>query len=344
MNELLRNMLASRNLDYGHNITPIVMDSKLDRGEQIAKYNQMMAMDSNIPNNASSSGAPAIYTTAFMNEINRQLFQIRNFDAVATPVTLGSFGTSQVQMPMLNLEGDVEDYDDYSEGGQSAATLKTAWRDTKEFSKTLMYGYKEQAVMGMAGVDIATEKRSAQAERISIEINKIGFYGVANQNTFGLLTDPNLLPAEDAGKTLKDMTFDEAQALVGVMFNRLRKQSGGILNRDAKMFLMVDLENAEYFATKINLIGITLEDQLKKIYKNLEILPTPEYRSTKGQATWQLIADEVNGVKTVRSLEVTRYNSLGLVQKVSSWAEKVCASFAGAVVYKPMGITSIINI
>lgn len=337
--------LASLNLNYGHNIRPvsIVGDSgkALSRTETINRYNQMVG---DAAFNAPSSGAPALYTTVMLNEVNRQLFQIRNYEKVVQTTTVGTFGDSQVMMPMIDGSADVETYDDYGIGGQTDATLKEQFRDTYEFSGTLKYGYKEQAVMAKAGIDIATEKRMMRAEKISMEFNRIGFYGVKGKKLFGLLTDPNLLDAVPAPKKAKDMSFEELNTFINTLFNKIRKQTGGIAQREDKMMLLIDLDSAEIFSATLNMIGTTVEEQIKKIYKNLEILPTPEYQDSKGNNTWQLVLDNINGVRTVRGLEVTRYHSFGLQQDGSYWKEKIASSTAGTVVYKPVGVVTVTNI
>jgi hypothetical protein len=193
------------------------------------------------------------------------------------------------------------------------------------------------------------EKQRAAAINIDIAFNKFALYGVQGKAVYGLLNDPSLnaslTPISVGGVTAwasKDANqqFDDIVKLMSSLYN----QAGGHITKRTNTKLLVSTDMLGLM-DKTNTYGLSTYDMVKKNYPNMEIVCVPElYDTATSTSTVMVLADEVLGQKVVEFGYTDKYFAHRMVQKLSSYEQKISAGTMGAVVYLPFAIATMTGI
>ena len=304
-----------------------------------------LASDALDPNAA----VPAYMRAYVTPTIIEELTAIRAYKEIAPEVKNGDFTTSFAQFRCMEFTGDVTPYGDYDGNGQSNTNTNYPVREQYRFQTTIKCGDLEQEMNAKAKIDLLAEKQRAAAINIDIAFNKFALFGVQGKAVYGLLNDPSLnaslTPISVGGVTAwsgndANQQFDDIVKLMSSLYN----QAGGHITKRTNTKLLVSTDMLGLM-DKTNTYGLSTYDMVKKNYPNMEIVCVPElYDTATSTSTVMVLADEVLGQKTVEFGYTDKYFAHRMVQKLSSYEQKISAGTMGAVVYLPFAIATMTGI
>lgn len=275
-------------------------------------------------------------------------------EKIFTPERRGDTSNGVMQFGVIQHTGHVEPYGDYSEGGSADINVKYPTRQAYNFQTTAKWGDKQIAEYGKARINYHAEKERAAAKAIKNAHNDIWFRGVEGLDNVGILNDPDL-PAPIAptvfgassAVTWADKATIENGALaiyndIRALFTDIVTRSKGVVSMDDKMKLCLSNTSSTFLAAKSN-YNVSVRESLKESFPNMEIVTASEYSTDSGELV-QLIADEVDGVKTGILAYTELERSHGIVRKLSSYEEKKSAGSWGAVIFNPFAVSSMIGV
>lgn len=330
------------------------MDSKYVIDE--ADMSTLMAMDATF--NDASNGVPQALLNVWTNKVVEQITQRFAFTEIATPFQQGDFATPSMTIPTVAMSGAVADYGDFSGQGQSNTNANWERRDVYQGQTWVEYGDLAVARWSGAKLDYISQIRRAGIHIINQTINQIGFFGknvgVANIQTYGLLTDPALNPvitaalnAAGTSRLWVNKTPVEITADILAMFNDIVAHASNNvwLTADMPMTLALRPQEQTYLAS-VNQFGLTGLEWVKKTFPRLKIVTAIQYQVGDGLSgnKAQLILDEVNGQKVVQHGFSYQFQAHRLEAYSTYQRQKFSFGDAGAVIFLPLGISTIQSI
>jgi len=159
---------------------------------------------------------------------------------------------------------------------------------------------------------------------------------------------------------------------VSYLYRVLQGQTKGLVDRETKMTLALSPAAESHFA-KVTIYNVNVTDMIKKNFPNMRIVTCQEYESTPlgtvggvvssvstptisyttnpplsgGLQTlrvMQLIADEVDGQRTVDCAFTEKMRAHPIVVDMSSFKQKKSQGTWGAIIYRPFLIATMIGI
>ena len=252
----------------------------------------------------------------------------------------GTWVDDNLQFPIAESTGEVSSYDDFGTNGMSGANVNWENRQPYHYQTIVEVGEREVERAGAAKLDWVARKQIAAALVLNKFQNKSYFNGVSGLANYGLLNDPSLsasLPGADWGLLTADQVFASVQ---GALYGRLIGQTKGLVDRDARMVLLLSPQN-EVNLLKTNQYNVNVVDQLKKNFPNLRIETAPEMSTSAGELVY-LIVEEYEGVRTIEPTFTEKMRVHPMVLGLSSWQQKRSQGTVGAIIYRPMMVASLI--
>jgi hypothetical protein len=162
-----------------------------------------------------------------------------------------------------------------------------------------------------------------------------------------LLNDPSLIapiaPTNQGGS----ITWAAKDALgvyadIQALFTQLQTQANGLVELDTKMTLAMS-PTAQVALTKATSFNVNVEDLIKKNFPNLTVKTAPEYATSSGNLV-QLIADEIEGQRTVAVAFTEKLRAHPIKIELSSFMQKKSQGTFGAIVYRPFLIAQMLGV
>ena len=304
------------------------------------KARNQIAMDSASPLITAPNGAvPALFTTYVDPKVIEVLVEPMKMAQAFTEVKKGDWTTNSVMFPVVESVGETSSYGDFNENGMSDVNANWPSRQPYHYQNIIRVGEREMALAGTAGLDLASRKQISSVLTLNKFQNKSYIYGIAGLQNYGMLNDPQLLPSiTDSAWTAKDGqgVYDSVQKL----FVQLVKQTGGLVDRDASMTLIMS-PGMDSETTKTNQYNVNVNDQLKKNFPNLRIVTVPEYKTDAGEMV-QLVVDSYEGQNTVELSFTEKMRAHALIQHKSGFEQKRSQGTNGAIIYRPLFIASML--
>ena len=250
---------------------------------------------------------------------------------------------------MVESEGEVSSYGDYSENGVASANADFPQRQSYHYQVNTQWGEKELAQAGLAKIDWANRQSVASILTLNKFQNKTYFYGVAGLQLYGLLNDPNLSAAivpttKTAGGTGWLLaTGTEVIADITKLYVKLQNQANGMIDRETKMTLAMSPISDGNGMTKVTDFNVTVAEKLKKIYPNMTVQTAVEYSSPSGELM-QLIADEIEGQRTADTAFTEKLRAHPIITLSSSFKQKKSQGTWGTIIYRPAFIAQMLGI
>ncbi len=293
----------------------------------------------------SNAGIPALLSTY----INPKLIEVlvapmRAAEVAGSEVKYGTWTDNVVMFPVIESEGEVASYGDYSTNGSVEVNFNFPQRQSYHYQTFVQYGEKQLANAALAKIDYASRLQIAKALVLNKYQNYTYLYGVQNLQNYGLVNDP-ALPAAIA-PTYSWLTNASATALtiyqdVVRLFLQLQAQMNGTIRETDAMTLALSPQNkvALNFISQYN---VNVYKSLKDNFPGLKIIEVPEYSTTAGQLV-QLWVDSVEGQKTVEVAFTEKMRAHNIVVDTSSWKQKFSQTTLGAVIFRPMGVAQMLG-
>ncbi len=305
-----------------------------------ARTRSQIAMDAASPLVTAANGAvPAMFTSYVDPKVIEVLVEPMKMAQAFSEVKKGEWTSNSVIFPVVESVGETSSYGDFNENGLSDVNANWPSRQPYHYQNIIRVGEKEMALAGTAGLDWASRKQISSVLTLNKFQNKSYIYGIAGLQNYGMLNDPQLLPSiTDSGWAAKDGQgiYDSCQKL----FVQLVKQTGGLVDRDAQMTLIMS-PGMDSETTKTNQYNVNVNDQLKKNFPNMRIVTVPEYKTDAGEMV-QLVVDSYEGQATVELSFTEKLRAHALIQELSGFKQKRSQGTNGAIIYRPLFIASML--
>lgn len=252
----------------------------------------------------------------------------------------GSWIDTNLQFPIAESTGEVSSYDDFSNNGMAGTNVNWEDRQPYHYQTIVEVGEREVERAGAAKLDWVARKQISAALVLNKFQNKSYFYGIAGLKNYGLLNDPSLsasLPGYDWDALSADAVFASIQ---GALYGRLIGQTQGLVDRDARMKLILSPAN-EVNLLKTNQYNVNVVDQLKKNFPNLDIETAPEMSTAAGELVY-LVVEEYEGVRTIEPTFTEKMRVHPMVLELSSWKQKRSQGTVGTIIYRPLMVASLL--
>lgn len=252
----------------------------------------------------------------------------------------GSWIDTNLQFPIAESTGEVSSYDDFSNNGMAGTNVNWEDRQPYHYQTIVEVGEREVERAGAAKLDWVARKQISAALVLNKFQNKSYFYGISGLKNYGLLNDPSLsasLPGADWDSLTADAVFASIQ---GALYGRLIGQTQGLVDRDARMKLILSPAN-EVNLLKTNQYNVNVVDQLKKNFPNLDIETAPEMSTAAGELVY-LVVEEYEGVRTIEPTFTEKMRVHPMVLELSSWKQKRSQGTVGTIIYRPLMVASLL--
>jgi hypothetical protein len=241
--------------------------------------------------------------------------------------------------------GDTSAYGDYSNSGSSNVNTNFPQRQNFLFQSFLQYGQRELGRAGLAKLDWASLQQQANALTLMKALNDMYFYGVTNLQNYGLINDPGLpasLTPTYSWITSTSATANTIYQDVVRMFIALQGQSGGVVDMDTPMVLAMSPQQSVTLKYITTYNTNSVEMLLKQNFKNLRIETAVQYSTASGQLV-QLIAEQIEGQRTLEAAFSVKLMAHNMVVDSSSWKQKRTSGGFGTIWYRPMLCVSMLG-
>lgn len=297
----------------------------------------------------SNSGIPAFLSTMVDPKLIEVLVSPMNaVEVIGSEVKKGDWTTETAMFPVVESTGEVSSYGDYSNNGMAGVNTNFPQRQSYHYQVVTQWGERELEKAGLARIDWANRLNIASVLTLNKFQNKTYFFGVAGLQNYGLLNDPGLTAAITpntkvaGGTSWTNATALEVLGDVQKLFKQLQTQSGGLIDLKSNMTLAMS-PISEVATTKTNDFNVNVMDLLKKNFPNMVIKTAPEYTTGSGELV-QLIADSVEGQRTVDACFTEKLRAHPIKVDLSSFSQKKSQGTFGAVVYRPVFIAQMLGV
>jgi hypothetical protein len=316
----------------------LVMDSYNGRGDPAGKeFGDLdrVAFDAQ-PEliTVSNAGIPAFLSNYLDPALIEVLVSPMKAAEIAGETKKGDWVTTVATFIVVESDGQVSAYGDYSNSGNADANINFPQRQSFHYQTFTQWGEKELAYTGLAGVDLASRKNVASALVLNKFQNKSYFFGIAGLQNYGLLNDPNYLAPIVPSTAWDAATADQCYQNILELYAQLVRQGEGVIDRGTRMTLAMS-PSREVNLSKTNQFGLNVMDLITKNFPNLTVKTAPEYATTAGELM-QLIVDNYEGQETMTAAFTEKMRAHAVVVGSSNFSQKKSQGTWGTVVFRPV--------
>ena len=314
-----------------------------------------MAMDSALITTA-NSGIPVEVLTSFNERAIKVLTEKRAATEIFAERKFSDRAELIKKFRMIEATGYTQPYSDYSDNGKSGVNYNFIPRENYLFETVIKYGDLEQEMVAKAKANLLADLQASAALNIAIDFNRFYMKGVEGLENYGILNQPNLpvaiTAANGAGGTPQWSTKTGAEIYKDIvaMMSDMASRTGGLVDMTTRYKLVIGASVYPYLAQQNSLGTETVLGMIKRSFPNLEVVVAPEYDDdyvpgTGGvQKVAQLIAVEVDGIPTGELGFSEKLSAGRVVPFLSHHAQKFMAGTYGAVIYRPVFVTTMVSI
>lgn len=298
-------------------------------------------------------GAPVQFLQTILPGWVQQITAARKIDRLIGVQTVGAWEDEEIVQGSLELVGLAQPYGDYTNIPLSSWNPSYDRRSIVRFEEGMRVGVLEAARSAKMRINSAATKRTAAALALDIVRNRVGFYGYnggANR-TYGLLNDPSLpaylvVPNGAGGSPLWSLkTQGEIYNDFVSTLELLRTRSGDTIDPNNDQVTIVIPPGKAGALAQITTFGITVEDSVRKVYKNLRIETAMEFTGANGGAdvmyAWADKApdgDSTDGGQTIVQMVPAKFKTIGTEQQAKAVVEDYSNALAGVLVKRPYAV------
>jgi hypothetical protein len=293
-------------------------------------------------------GVPVEFLTYFDNKAIDVLLEKRAATEIFTEFKAGTRADLIRKFRMREGTGYTQPYSDYSNNGKADVNYNYIPREQYLFETIIEYGEQEEAETAKAKINLLSDKQTSAANVIAVDANRFYMSGVAGLENYGILNAPNLPNAVVAATgasgytTWATKTGAEIYADIVAMMADMSTRCGGHVNMTTKYKLVVGPSIYAYLAQQNALGTETVLGMIKRSFINLEVVIAPEYDDATKKV--QLIAEDIGGQKTGELAFSEKLIAGRIVPDLSSYRQKFTAGTYGAIIYRPIFITTMTGI
>jgi Uncharacterized protein conserved in bacteria (DUF2184) len=301
---------------------------------------------------SSNSGIPSFLSTFIDPKfIEILVAPMKAVEIIGEEVKKGDWTTKTEMFPVVESTGGTSVYGDYSENGVAGANTNFPQRQSFHYQVITQWGELELETAGLARIDWANRQNIASMLTLNKYQNKSYFFGVSGLQNYGLLNDPNLLapitpvPEASLSDAIEWVDKDALGVLadIAALFTQLQTQADGLIELTTPMTLAMSPTAEAVGLTKTNNFNVNVLDLIKKNYPNMTVKTAPEYATASGELV-QLIANEVEGQRTVDAAFTEKLRAHPVKIELSSFKQKKSQGTWGAIIYRPFLIASMLGV
>ena len=307
------------------------------------------AMDSALIGPAATTGfVPAHMLQTWLAGTIRAITTPVDIDYVAGITTVGNWHDDEIGVRTEEDFGLAELYGDVTNIPLANSNPGFELRDVVRFEQGFQIGELETRRMGAAGFQQEQSKRRAATKSLDVARNLVGWNGIANTRTYGLLNDPNLpaVTALGAGTAWLSATFDQLVAHFTKLRNSLETQMGQSLRDDANFLLLLPAGYRGVMNVYNGSANMSFGQWIAENYPNTR---TEYINSLKaaigGKDVGYLIAENVAELDesdtesaTLIQAVPSRYEVVGSEKRAKGYIETASNALAGIIVLRPWAI------
>jgi hypothetical protein len=253
----------------------------------------------------------------------------------------GTWVTTVTTFLVVESDGEVSAYGDYSNAGNADANVNYPQRQSFHYQVFTQWGEKELAYTGLAGIDLASRKNVASALVLNKFQNRSYFFGIAGLQNYGLLNAPDLLPPIVPPVAWDAATADQVFESVRLLYAQLVRQGEGNIDLTTRMTMALSPINAANLS-KTNQFGLNVYKLISENFPSLRIKTAPEYSTASGELV-QLIVDEYEGQETMTAAFTEKMRAHAVVVNSSSFSQKKSQGTWGTVIFRPVFIAQMLG-
>lgn len=315
-------------------------------------YTKRYGMDASIPTITTPSvSTPIQFLQHWIPEVVEIVTAAREIDSITGRTIAGTWSDEEIVQTILERTGTARPYGDDTDVPLSSWNTNFETRDIVRFEEGAMVGILESERADKMRISTQTEKRTAAAESLAIEMNKIGFYGYnsGSNKTYGFLNDPNLpayvtVASVTSGSSTSTKwsakSYNDICADIRTAFSALRVKTGNLFKpeRDASV-LSISVSCMEYLNVQNELGSQTVYEWIMKNYPKTRIESAVQLDSANGGANvFYLHAEQINGKRVVDQYVQEVFRLLGVEKKAKGFLEDYSNATAGVMVRQPIGV------
>lgn len=310
---------------------------------EIKAKEEAMAMDAALLTSPNAS-IPAELLAFFDPKAIEMLMAKRAATEIFNEVKKGDRATAFAKFRQVENTGYTQPYSDYSDNGKSDVNYNFPIRENYLFETVIQYGDLEAEESAKARISLVSDKQRSAAQNIAIDTNRFYFNGVANLQNYGILNQPNLptaiVAATGAGGSAlwSAKTGAEIYDDIVAMMSDIASRTEGNVDQMSRYKLVVGpARNASL--NKLNAFGTeTVYSLIKRNFPNLEVVVAPEYDDSTAKV--QLIALDIDGQATGECAFSEKFIAGRVVPYLSHFAQKFMAGVYGAIIYRPVLVST----
>ncbi|MDR2075636.1 MAG: DUF2184 domain-containing protein [Desulfovibrio sp.] len=300
-----------------------------------------------IPNSAVPAELLAYYDPRAIDVVTRP----RKAREIFSEVQKGDWTTPYAKFRVNELTGSTQPYADYGQSRTSGVNYNWLTRQQYVFQTLIEYGDLEEAVSAAARIQLAADKQRAAAHAIDEDANLFYLLGVSGMEIYGILNNPDLLPAiapinVGSGTPVLEWTGKNTQQIyndVLALFEQLTIQGDGWIDQSTPLTLVIS-PAASVFLGRATDYNVSVQDMLGKFFKSLKIVTLPELADETSGQSMLLIADSMAGNPVGELAYSDKIRAGRIVPDVSSFRQKWTSTTYGAIIYYPFAVATMTGI
>ena len=312
--------------------------------KDIKSREDAMAMDAALLSTPNTS-IPAEVLAFFDPKAIEMLVAKRAATEIFNEVKKGDRATAYAKFRVQENTGYTQPYSDYSDNGKADVNYNFPVRQNYLFETVIKYGDLEAEESAKARIALVSDKQRSAAQVIAMDANRFYFNGVAGLENYGILNQPNLpnaiVAANGAGGSAlwSAKTGSEIYDDIVAMMSDIASRTEGNVDQLTRYKLIVGpARNAQL--NKLNVFGTeTVMALIKRNFPNLDVVVAPEYDDSTAKV--QLIAMDVDGDVTGECAFSEKFIAGRVVPYLSHFAQKFMAGVYGAVIYRPVLVSTL---
>lgn len=303
-----------------------------------------------------SAGIPAYLANWLSPKVVEVLTAPNKAAKILGETKMGDWTSGTLMFQMVEYTGEVTSYGDYNANGSVGVNQTFPQRQPYHYQTITQWGDRQLEIAGLAKLDEVTRLNIASVNVLNKFQNDTYFFGVAGLQNYGLLNDPALSASLSPGAKAYNggasgpwitngavtATANEIYTDIQSLFTQLVKQCSNLIDMETKMVLALP-PTSEVALTTTSSFNVNVEDMLKKNFPNLRVETAAQYAGNAGNLV-QLIAEEIQGEEVGTCVFTEKLRTHRIVPDTSSFKQKKSQGSAGAVIYRPIGIASMLGV
>jgi hypothetical protein len=296
---------------------------------------------------AANAGIPSLFTTYVDPSIIEVLVSPTKAAELYGETKKGTWVDDTAMFLMAERTGEVASYGDFSQDGMSNSNENFPQRQSYHYQTNTRWGERELARAAAAKIDKANQVNMASALALKKFQNLTYLYGVAGLQNYGGTNDPSLPNPIAVTGTWFGAAGDFIYADVLRLVQQMVAQGNGLVDAETPMTMGISPGNVMNF-NNTNLYNVNVYTLIKTNFPNIKIVTVPEFAINGGGGAGgtefvQLIADSVEGQRTVEAGFTEKMRAHAIVTKTSSWEQKKSQGSWGAIVYRPVFVAAMVG-